>query len=164
MSIFKESFDLKIQNTLNTRQNLMGKENRTSQELTFLNSNTSWVSLKSSINVNNNYDLAKIFEYYSCIKLSEEFNQEFYEYSDIEPNFKEMHNLSKNDTGIDACNLLDTIVQCKLRDETLSWKECSTFFGSNVILNNNKLDIKWNKMIKTRNKNSKLSNNLKNKQ
>ena len=36
----------------------------------------------------NNYDLAKIFEYYSCIKLTEEFKQYFYEYSDIEPNYK----------------------------------------------------------------------------
>jgi superfamily II DNA/RNA helicase len=110
----------------------------------------------------NNFDLAKIFEYYSCIKLTEEYNQIFYEYSDIEPNFKELHNLSKNDTGIDACNLLDTVVQCKLREDSLSWKECSTFFGSNVILNgDSKLSIKWEKMIITRNKNSKLSTNLK---
>ena len=60
----------------------------------------------------NNYDLAKIFEYYSCIKLTEEFKQIFYEYSDIEPNYKELHHLSRNDTGIYACNMLDTIVQC----------------------------------------------------
>lgn len=46
-----------------------------------------------------NFDLAKIFEYYSCIKLSEEYKQIFYEYSDIDPDFKEKHNLSKNDTG-----------------------------------------------------------------
>lgn len=85
----------------------------------------------------NNFDLAKIFEYYSCIKLSEEFNQPFYEYSDIEPEFKEQHNLTKNDSGIDACNLIDTIVQCKLRDKSLSWKECATFFGSNICVDNN---------------------------
>ena len=57
----------------------------------------------------NNFDLAKIFEYYSCIKLSEESTQPFYEYYDIEPEFKEENNMSKNDTGIDACNLTDTI-------------------------------------------------------
>jgi hypothetical protein len=66
-----------------------------------------------------NFDLAKIFEYYSCIKLSQEYNQIFYEYSDIISEFKELHNMSKNDTYIDACidacNLVDTIVQCKLR-------------------------------------------------
>jgi hypothetical protein len=120
--------------------------------------------LKSGKNkdILNNFDLAKIFEYYSCIKLSEEFNQEFYEYSDIEPEFKEKNNMSKNDTGIDACNLIDTIVQCKLRDNNLSWKECSTFFGSNICIDDNKqLITKWKKMIITRNKNSELSNNLK---
>lgn len=94
----------------------------------------------------NNFDLAKIFEYYSCIKLTEEYNQPFYEYSDIDSDFKEQHNLSRNDTGIDACNLIDCIVQCKLRDKTLCWKECSTFFGSNIILNDsNELSIKNNK-------------------
>ena len=39
------------------------------------------------------FDLAKIFEYYSCIKLSEEYKQQFYEYTDISNNFKEEHGL-----------------------------------------------------------------------
>ena len=102
---------------------------------------------KKSDNLTNN-DLAKIFELYSCIKLSEEFNQEFFEYSDINPDFKELHNMSQNDTGIDCSNLVDTIVQCKLRSNTLTWKECATFFGSNLIINDSKkLGIKWNRMI-----------------
>ena len=109
-----------------------------------------------------NFDLAKIFEYYSCIKLTEEFNQIFYEYGDIDNNFKEQHHLTKRDTGIDCCNLIDTIVQCKLRNNSLSWKECSTFFGSNICLNdNNEIKTKWKKMIITRNKDSTLSDNLK---
>ena len=117
------------------------------------------------INDFNNFDLAKIFEYYSCIKLTEEFNQTFYEYNDINPEFKEQHNLTKNDSGIDCCNLIDTIVQCKLREKTLSWKECSTFFGSNISIDNNKqLIAKWKKMIIMRNKDIKLTNNLKHKQ
>ena len=29
----------------------------------------------------NNYDIAKIFEYYSCIELSKRYNQLFYEYN-----------------------------------------------------------------------------------
>ena len=61
-----------------------------------------------------NFDLAKIFEYYSSIKLSQEYKQVFYEYSDIDPEFKELNGMSKNDTGIDLSNLVDTIVQCKL--------------------------------------------------
>jgi type I site-specific restriction endonuclease len=71
--------------------------------------------------------------------------------------------MSKNDTGIDACNLTDTIVQCKLRDNSLSWKECSTFFGSQNIFceKENKAIVRWAKLIITRNKNSTLSDNLK---
>jgi hypothetical protein len=38
-----------------------------------------------------NYDLCKIFEYYTCIKLSEEYNKLFYEYNDIDPTFKEQN-------------------------------------------------------------------------
>ena len=52
-----------------------------------------------------NNDLWKIFEYYSCIKLSEEYKKIFYEYDDIDPNFKELNNMSRNDTGIDCCDL-----------------------------------------------------------
>ena len=40
----------------------------------------------------NNYDLAKIFEYYSCIKLSEEYKQYFYHYDKI-----------KNDVTVFLC-------------------------------------------------------------
>lgn len=48
-----------------------------------------------------NNDLWKIFEYYSCIKLSEEYKRQFYEYDDIEPEFKEINKMSRNDTEID---------------------------------------------------------------
>jgi hypothetical protein len=80
-----------------------------------------------------NNDLWKIFKYYSCIKLSEEYKKPFYEYDDIDPTFKELNKMSRNDTGIDCSDLLNTIVQCKLRKNTLTWKECSTFFGNQVI-------------------------------
>ena len=84
-----------------------------------------------------NNDLWKIFEYYSCIKLSEEYKKPFYEYNDIDPNFKELNNMSRNDTGIDCSDLINTIVQCKLRGKSLRWEECSTFFGgkSNKLIN-----------------------------
>ena len=77
-----------------------------------------------------NNDLWKIFEYFSCIKLTEEYNKQFYEYNDIEPNFKELNKMSRNDTGIDCCDLESIIVQCKLRKDTLTWTDCATFFGS----------------------------------
>jgi hypothetical protein len=60
-----------------------------------------------SINDFDNYDLSKIFEYYVCIHLTNKYKQNFYEYSDINPTFKEINKMSKNDTGIDCCNLID---------------------------------------------------------
>ena len=103
-----------------------------------------------------NNDLWKIFEYYSCIKLSEEYKKQFYEYDDIEPEFKELNKMSRNDTGIDCCDLKNTIVQCKLRTGNLNWKECSTFFGSQVIfsIELKKKIIKWDNLIIARNNKS----------
>ena len=109
-----------------------------------------------------NNDLWKIFEYYSCIKLSEEYKKIFYEYDDIDPNFKEINYMSRNDTGIDASDLENTIVQCKLRKNTLNWKECSTFFGSQNVYSNElqKAIVRWENLIITRNDDCTLSENL----
>jgi len=109
-----------------------------------------------------NNDLCKIFEYYSAIMLSNEYNTNYLVYEDIEPDFKELNKMSRNDTGIDICNLIDTIVQCKLRKGNLTWKECSTFFGSQNIFcqKEKKTIVKWHNLILTRNADSVLSNNL----
>lgn len=109
-----------------------------------------------------NNDLCKIFEYYSCIKLSEEYKKPFYEYDDIDPTFKELNKMTRNDTGIDCSDLLNTIVQCKLRKNTLTWKECSTFFGSQVIYSSELKEpiVRWKNLIITRNDDSTLSENL----
>jgi superfamily II DNA or RNA helicase len=111
-----------------------------------------------------NNDLWKIFEYYSCIQLSKSKSDVFRAYDDIDPVFKELHNLSLSDTGVDASNLTDTIVQCKLRKKSLTWKECATFFGNNITIKDDALSIKWNRMIITRNDDIKLSRNLLQKQ
>jgi superfamily II DNA or RNA helicase len=113
----------------------------------------------------NNYDLAKIFEYYSCIQLSKKYNQNYYEYNDIDPTFKEINKMSRSDTGIDACNLIDTIVQCKLRKDKLRWEDCGTFFGSQNTYDSElkKTIIRWDNLIITRNNECKLSKNLKEK-
>jgi type I site-specific restriction endonuclease len=70
--------------------------------------------------------------------------------------------MSRNDTGIDCSDLLNTIVQCKLRKNTLTWKECSTFFGSQVIFSSDlkKPIIRWDNLIITRNNDCILSENL----
>jgi superfamily II DNA or RNA helicase len=113
-----------------------------------------------------NYDLSKIFEYFSAIQLTKKYNQPFYEYNDIDPNFKEENKLTRTDTGIDLCDLNETIVQCKLRNKSLSWLEVGTFFGSQNIYDDNthKTIIRWPKLIITRNKECVLSANLKEKQ
>jgi hypothetical protein len=119
-----------------------------------------YIKLKNNNIEINNYNLSKIFEWFTCIKLMEEHNIEFYEYDDIEPKFKEINKMSPNDTGIDCCNLIDTIVQCKLRNKTLTWNDCSTFFGSqNITINNEKI-IRWKNLFIARNQECKLSNNL----
>ena len=122
--------------------------------------------LVKSGNEFDNYNLSKIFEYYSCIQLTKKYNQEFQEYTDIDPEFKEQNKMSRNDTGIDACNLIDTIVQCKLRKDTLTWEQCGTFFGSQNVFDSTlkKTIVRWNNLIITRNKESQLSKNLKEKQ
>ena len=41
--------------------------------------------------------------------------------------------MTSNDTGIDCSDLLNTILHCKLRKNTLTCKDCCTFFGSQII-------------------------------
>jgi hypothetical protein len=59
MSIFNQPIDPTIAGSLKRRQNLMGKESRTSAEISFLNSNTSFVKLSSSVNIDGSPELAK---------------------------------------------------------------------------------------------------------
>lgn len=110
----------------------------------------------------NNNDLWKIFEYYICIKLGEEYGRVFYEYADIDPDFKEKNRMTRFDTGIDLCDMVDTIVQCKLRNKTLGWNEVGTFFGSQNIIDQEtkKKIIRWENLIIARNDDCKLTSNL----
>jgi superfamily II DNA/RNA helicase len=109
-----------------------------------------------------NNDLWKLFEYYSCIKLMDEYNKAYYHCDDIDPKFKEENNMTQNDTGIDLCDLDNTIVQCKMRKTILNWQDCATFFGSQNIYDKslNKIIIRWSNLIIARNSESKLSTNL----
>ncbi len=94
--------------------------------------------------------------------LNQEYNKSFYVYEDINSDFKEINNMSQQDTGIDISDMIDTIVQVKIRNSSLNWKECSTFFASQIIFDNNLRQkiIRWNNLIIARNSNSKLSTNL----
>jgi hypothetical protein len=51
MSIFREPFAPAIKGQLEARQNLIGKELLTTQDVTYLNSKTAWIQLRSSVDV-----------------------------------------------------------------------------------------------------------------
>jgi len=60
--------------------------NQTTKYLTYIYER--YLTLKNSNKTSyDNNDLWKIFEYYTCIKLSQDYKRQFYEYDDIEPTF-----------------------------------------------------------------------------
>ena len=65
---------------------------------------------KSKVKLDNN-NLWRIFEYYTCLKLNETYNDTYLIYDDLSPDYKEENQLTLWDTGIDCCNLKDSIVQ-----------------------------------------------------
>ena len=109
-----------------------------------------------------NFDLSKIFEYFSCIQLTEQFGKQFYAYDNIPIDFKTENRMSRCDTGIDLCNLVDTIVQCKLRKKNLFLKDLGTFLSSQVVFSEElgKPVVRWEKMVLVRNEESVLSRNI----
>lgn len=113
-----------------------------------------------------NNDLWKIFEYFTCIKLTQIYKKQFYEYEDIDPSYKEENYMTQNDTGIDACDLDNTVVQCKLRQKSLTWSDCATFFGSQLMFDEQKQEtiVRWNNRIIVRNDDCTLSSALRIKQ
>lgn len=120
-----------------------------------------WAKLKIQEVELNNKNLAKIFEYYVCHQLSIKYERPFYLYQDIDPGFKEENNMTMQDTGIDACDLLHCIVQCKLYSGTISLRHCATTFAcQNINKGAEGLLIRWPDIIIARNKDSKLSSYL----
>lgn len=110
----------------------------------------------------NGIDLWKIFELYVCIMLSDEHKRLFYNYEDIDPNFKEENKMTQIDTGIDCCDKDNTIVQCKLRKYSLTLRDCATFFTSQIGENKETKEacIRWKNMIIARNDGLKMSKSL----
>jgi superfamily II DNA or RNA helicase len=105
-----------------------------------------------------NQDLCKIFEYYVCIQLTNEYNRDFLEYSDIDPDFKEKNHMTKNDTGIDFSDCDTIIGQCKLR-KYINFGDMSTFIASNTYFDeeNETIKLRWKKLMFARNDDSILS-------
>jgi len=114
--------------------------------------------------LNNNKKLSTCFETYSCIKLIQKYNKLFLVYGDIPSDFKEENQMTQTDTGIDICDMKDTIVQSKMysKNTSLRWEKLSTFFGSQNISNQDgETIIRWHKMIITRLDESHFSSNMK---
>jgi superfamily II DNA or RNA helicase len=120
--------------------------------------------LSKSGNYLNNKKLSECFETYSCIQLIQKYNKLFHQYKDIPSDFKEENQMTQNDTGIDICDMKDTIVQSKMysKNTSLRWEKLSTFFGSQNISNQEgETIIRWRKMIITRLDESHFSSNMK---
>jgi len=108
------------------------------------------------------YDLALIFEYYSCLVMTEQCGHPFFHFEDIAPSDKELNGMTQRDTGIDFSDLQQTIGQCKLRQKKLTWKECGTFFGSQNIFDTQTQSaiLRWKKLVIVRNDSCSLSTHL----
>jgi len=111
-----------------------------------------------NMDLSSNFNLWKLFEYFVAIKNGTEFIL----YDDIDNDFKLNNKLNATDSGIDICNLSNTIIQCKLRSKNLTLRECSTFLASQNIfdISTNQTIIKWNNLIIAHNNNINLSPHL----
>ena len=115
--------------------------------------------LDFNIDSSNNEQLAKLFELYSCLILSELHDKKYLHYEDISGDFKEENGLTQNDSGIDFCDLQDTIGQCKLysKTSTITYKSLATFLAGQII---NRGIVRWPIPMLVRLIESKVSNTL----
>jgi superfamily II DNA or RNA helicase len=110
-----------------------------------------------------NKQKSTLFEIFTCIHLYRKTGNKFFLYSEIEPAYKEKYQLPSFDMGIDLCDQDNTIVQCKLWENTLNWNSLSTFFGSALYKcsDDNKIKSGWDNLIIARKDSSKIGRNLK---
>lgn len=124
------------------------------EHIQFYNHKISDIVKNIDITTLNNYQLYKIFEYYSCIVLSKRDNKLYFVYSDVSPSFKEHNNLPSADNGIDFSDMIDTIGQCKYygNNSTITYRSLSTFGCWKTAGDT----IKWKNLILVRTKDSRL--------
>ena len=118
------------------------------------------MSLKLYLSIQDNTQLAKLFEYYAAVKLSRENEEIFYHFDHISKETRKELEWSARDCGVDVSNLVDTIVQCKLYSGYIKWSELSTFIAHQNYSLNGEPVIRYKKMILFRNNESKLSSNI----
>ena len=107
----------------------------------------------------------KAFEFFVADKLTRERGVPFRVWGDLDPEIKAERGLTRANTGIDVTDGVSCAVQCKLRSASLTWRECSTFFGSAqaaAASDNEDANtvIQWPNMLLARNACSTLSRNF----
>jgi hypothetical protein len=103
---------------------------------------------------------ARAFELHTAIRLTRDTGRQFLLYADVAPETKQRLGMSTVDTGIDLCDGVDTIVQCKLRTGTVSLRDCATFFASMTTYADGAYVIAWPNALLARNACSRLSSHL----
>lgn len=103
---------------------------------------------------------ARAFELHTAISLTRATGRQFLLYADVAPETKRRLGMSTVDTGIDLCDGVDTIVQCKLRTGTVSLRDTATFFASMTTYVDGAYEIAWPNALLARNACSRLSSHL----
>jgi hypothetical protein len=103
---------------------------------------------------------SKLFEMFVAERMASERGVPFWLWEDVPHEIKAARGLTRRDLGIDVTDGATTIVQCKLRTRTVTWRECATFFGCAVAYTDGAYAVMWRDLVLARNACSKLSPNF----
>ena len=100
---------------------------------------------------------SKVFEMFVAERMSLERGAPFWLWEDVPHETKVARGLVRRDLGIDVTDGATTIVQCKLRARTVTWRECATFFGCALAYADGAYTAMWRDLVLARNACSRLS-------
>ena len=100
---------------------------------------------------------SKVFEMFVAERMSLERGAPFLLWEDVPHETKVARGLVRRDLGIDVTDGATTIVQCKLRTRTVTWRECATFFGCALAYADGAYTAMWRDLVLARNACSRLS-------
>ena len=102
----------------------------------------------------------RLFEMVTARMLSRKHGRAFYLWEDVALEVKDALGLPHPDVGIDITDTTTTIVQCKLRSNTLTWTDIGTFLAcalGRVLTEDRALCAAWSEVVVARNACSRLS-------
>jgi superfamily II DNA or RNA helicase len=104
----------------------------------------------------------RMFEYYTSLQLMERDQREYFVYEEMDGTMTDRLGLPARDQGIDVCDVQETIVQCKLRNRNISWRDVATFMASqNAYCEETGATIvRWPQMILARNSDVGMTSQL----